>query len=100
MAISRAIGNGKGAILTNHGLLTFGSTVDLAAHLFTLMENCCEVQLLADSGSTCKEKSQIRDEEAGYTEYMIGDNETLYTEFQPDYEMEVHLSKGDFLCKD
>lgn len=99
MEIAKAIGNGKGAILSNHGLLTVGSTVDMAAYLFTLMENSCEVQLLADSASICKDKVYIRDEEAAYTEYMNGDHETLYTEFQPDYQMEIHLSKGDFLFK-
>lgn len=97
-AISRAIGNGKGVILTNHGLLTVGTTVDLAAYLFTLMERSCEVQLLVDSSPN--KKIQIGDQEAAYTEYMNGDQETLYTEFQPDYQKELQLSKADFLFND
>ncbi|OKL61742.1 Meiotically up-regulated gene 14 protein [Talaromyces atroroseus] len=36
---------GKVLMLTNHGLLTVGETVDEAAYLFTLMERSCQIQL-------------------------------------------------------
>lgn len=89
-AIAAALGNGKGVILQNHGLLTVGKTVDEAAYLFTLMERSCECQLLADAALRPGEKLKIcGDEEAAYTEYIAGDPETLYTEFQPEYEMEL-----------
>lgn len=91
-AIAKSLGNGKGVILQNHGLLTVGQTVDEAAYLYTLMERCCECQLLADAalrpGETLKE---CGDDEAAYTEHVGGDPETLYTEFQPDYEMELYM---------
>ncbi|KAG5419898.1 hypothetical protein I9W82_001778 [Candida metapsilosis] len=90
--------NGKGIILQNHGLLTVGSTIDEAAYLFTLMERCCQVQLLAQSASLQGEKCPklIGDEEAQFCESTHGGAETLYTEFQPDLELEMHLN-DDFL---
>ncbi|ABN66787.2 aldolase [Scheffersomyces stipitis CBS 6054] len=95
--IAKAIGNGKAAILQSHGLLTVGQTVDEAAYLFTLMERSCEVQLLAKAALRPGEELKIiPDAEAAYTEHQAGDSETLYTEFQPDYEMEVYLN-DDFL---
>ena len=69
--ISKALGDGKGVILQTHGLLT--------------------VALLP--GEKLK---IIGDEEAAYCERNDGDPETLYTEFQPDFEMEVYLN-DDFL---
>lgn len=95
-AIAKAIGDGKGAILLNHGLLTVGNTVDEAAYLFTLMERSCEAQLMVDAIQGV-EKHIIPDQEAAYTEHINADPDTLYTEFQPDYEMELFLSGGSFL---
>lgn len=94
-AIAASLGNGKGVILQNHGLLTVGQTVDEAAYLFTLFERSCECQLLADAALRPGEKLKIcGDEEAAYTEHMSGDPETLYTEFQPEYEMELYYDRG------
>lgn len=42
-AIANAVGNGKGAILRNHGLITVGQTVDEAAYLLMLMEKSCQI---------------------------------------------------------
>ncbi|CAI5759739.1 unnamed protein product [Candida verbasci] len=90
--IANALGNGKGVVLKNHGLLTVGSTVDEAAYLFTLMEQSCKVELIAKAALKNGEKLHIiGDEEAAYCEHHDGDPETLYTEFQPDYEMEIYL---------
>ncbi|EMG46524.1 mug14 Meiotically up-regulated gene 14 protein [Candida maltosa Xu316] len=95
--IAEAIGNGKAAILQNHGLLTVGKTVDEAAYLFCLLERSCKVQLTAQAALLPGEKLKvIGDEEAAYCEHNDGDPETLYTEFQPDYDMEVYLN-NDFL---
>lgn len=97
LQIAAAIGDGKAAILQNHGLLTVGNTVDEATYLFTLMEKSCEVQLAAQAALLPGEKLKlIGDEEAAYCEYKQADPETLYTEFQPDYEMEIFLN-DDFL---
>lgn len=94
-AIAEAVGQGKGAILRNHGLITVGKTVDEAAYLFTLMERSCETQLLAQAALQPGQELWVcGDEEAAYTEHEAGDPETLYTEFQPDYEMELELNSN------
>lgn len=93
--IAKSLGNGKGSILQNHGLITVGKTVDEAAYLFCLMERSCQAQLLADAALRPGEKLKIvPDEEAAYSEYVQGDSETLYTEFQPDFEMELEYNSN------
>ncbi|KAI5956380.1 hypothetical protein KGF54_000855 [Candida jiufengensis] len=95
--IAQALGDNKGIILQNHGLLTVGSTVDEAAYLFTLLEKSCQVQLLAQQALLPGESLKIiGDKEATYCEFNDGDPETLYTEFQPDYEIELYYN-DDFL---
>ncbi|KAJ3497114.1 hypothetical protein NLG97_g2153 [Lecanicillium saksenae] len=82
----------RAVILQNHGLLTAGGTVDEAAYLYTVMERSCEIQLMVEA--TGIEKKHISDEEAAYTYKYEGDAETLYTEFQPDFQYEVAMSNG------
>ncbi|KAL6942286.1 hypothetical protein ACO0QE_003455 [Hanseniaspora vineae] len=93
--LAAALGNNKAVILQNHGLLTVGETIDEAAYLFTLLERTCEIQLLVEQ--TGLPKKIIGEEEAYYTYYNTSDPETLYTEFQPDYQMELKLTNGEFL---
>lgn len=45
--IATAIGGARAVILRNHGLLTVGSSVDVATGYFLLMERCAEVQVKA-----------------------------------------------------
>ncbi|KAH8893570.1 putative aldolase [Thozetella sp. PMI_491] len=95
--IAAGLGNKRCAILRNHGLLTTGKTVDEAAALFTLMENTCRVQLLAEtSAASGIPKHFCPHEEAEYT-YRLTTPEAMWLEFQPDYQYELHKSKGDFL---
>ncbi|GAB7354546.1 hypothetical protein MBLNU459_g5004t1 [Dothideomycetes sp. NU459] len=91
--IAHALGDGKGCILTNHGLLTVGETVDEAAYLYTLMEKSCQVQLMVEAAGL--EKKIVPDEEAAYTFKMASDPQTLYIEFQPSYKLEEYLN-NDF----
>lgn len=100
----------RAVILQNHGILTAGGTVDEAAYLYTLMERTCEIQLLAEA--TGLEKKLVSEEEAEYTYKYTGDpvgfhhfpygytfsnnqQETLYSEFQPDFQYEVAMSNGE-----
>lgn len=65
--IAKSLGQGKGCILMNHGLLTVGGTVDEAAFLYGLMERSCQIQLLADAAEReGRRKVLIKDEEAQY----------------------------------
>lgn len=95
--IAKALGNGKGCLLMNHGLLTVGKTVDEAAYLFGLMERSCHCQLLAEAAaSNGLQKVLITDEEAAYNFKMESESETLYCEFQPEYDYEEAMSNGAF----
>src|SRR5262249_6254547 len=47
--IAHALGDCKAAILSNHGLLTVGQSVDEAAWWFITMERTCQAQLLAEA---------------------------------------------------
>lgn len=94
--ISEALGDGKAVILQNHGLLTVGETIDEAAFLFILMEKSCQTQMLIDQ-NVSKTKRIISDEAAAYTYHMTSDPESLYAEFQAEYELELRDSNGDFL---
>ena len=63
--IAEALGpKGKGILLSNHGLLTVGNTVDEAAFLFTSMEIACGVQLEVEKAGL--QKKIIGDEEAEF----------------------------------
>lgn len=94
--LAAALGpKGKGMILRNHGLLTVGSTVDEAAYLYTLMERSCQVQLMVEAAAANGvQKVYVPEESAKYTYEMASDPETLYWEFQPDFEYEEMMSDG------
>jgi ribulose-5-phosphate 4-epimerase/fuculose-1-phosphate aldolase len=109
--IAESLGDGKAAILMNHGLLTVGETVDEAAFLFCLMERSCKVQLMADAAG--HEKHYVSDDEAAYNFQMASTpvsreffacipriltmaQDCLYTEFMPHYQYEESLSNGAF----
>lgn len=47
--IAHALGDGKAAILRNHGLLTVGHSVEEAAWWFITMERSCQAQLMAEA---------------------------------------------------
>ncbi|ODV58238.1 putative aldolase [Ascoidea rubescens DSM 1968] len=96
--IAQALGNGKAVILQNHGNLTTGSTVDEAAILFFIMERTSQAQLLADS-CTNNTKRPISDKAAKFTFDALADSDSLYSEFQPEYDYEVYRN-DDFLFKD
>ncbi|KAI5952248.1 hypothetical protein KGF54_003114 [Candida jiufengensis] len=88
----------KAMILQNHGLLTMGKTIDEAAYLFCLMEKTCQIQILCDSvDQKLKPKQIIPDQEADYTAYVTNDSDTLFASFQPEYNLQLKLDKGDFL---
>ena len=50
--IAHALGDGKAAILRNHGLLTVGHSVEEAAWWFITMERSCQAQLMAEAAGT------------------------------------------------
>jgi len=71
--IARALGDGKAAILQNHGLLTVGGSVDEAAFWFISLDKTCHAQLLANAAAVGGyEKKIIDDEDAAFTYEQVG----------------------------
>jgi len=78
--IAHALGDGKAAILRNHGLLTVGHSVDEAAWWFITMERTCQAQLLAEAaGPTVP----IDPQHAATTADQVGSNFGGWLSFQP-----------------
>jgi ribulose-5-phosphate 4-epimerase/fuculose-1-phosphate aldolase len=97
--IADALGDGKAAILQNHGILTVGQTVDEAAFWFLSLDKTCQAQLLIDAaaaGSGHKPKV-IPDAEAAESYKQVGLPEKGWLAFQGYYDEMVAKTGGDFL---
>lgn len=96
--IAAALGQGKAAILQNHGILTVGRSVDEAAFWFLSLERTCQAQLLADAAAAGGyEKILIDEDEAAYTATQVGGPEKGWLAFQP-CEWPRPCLRGLFLC--
>jgi ribulose-5-phosphate 4-epimerase/fuculose-1-phosphate aldolase len=80
--IAHALGGHKAVILSNHGLLTCGETVDAAAWWFITMERTCQAQLLAEAAGT---PVLIDREQAEKTAGQVGSPLAGWFSFQPLY---------------
>ena len=78
--IARALGNYKAVILSNHGLLTVGRTVDAAVWFFIAMDRCCQSQLLAAAAGR---PVPIVHEDALRTRELVGSEPAGWFQFQP-----------------
>src|SRR3954462_3569902 len=81
--IAYALGDHKAAILSNHGLLTVGQSVDEAAWWFITMERTCQAQLLAEAAG---EPVPIDHDEATKTAGQVGNRGAGWYSFQPLYD--------------
>jgi ribulose-5-phosphate 4-epimerase/fuculose-1-phosphate aldolase len=82
--IAQALAGNKAVILSNHGLLTVGTTsVDEAAWWFITMERSCQAQLLAEAAGT---PVLIDAEQAKKTALQTGGARSGWQQFQPLYE--------------
>lgn len=102
--IARTLGDRhKNLIMQNHGLLTCGGTVAEAAGFFIALERACQTQLLTEaavapaSGSGLK-KTFVGDDEAAYTKKGTGSPEVMYLQFDPEYQLVLKETAGDFLA--
>ena len=87
--IAHALAGNKAAILSNHGLLTVGtSSVDEAAWWFITMERTCQAQLLAEAAGT---PVLIDEEMAAMTSTQVGQPLAGWLSFQPLYDWIVAL---------
>ena len=81
--IAQALGGCKAAILSNHGLLTVGRTVDEAAWWFVTMERTCQAQLVAEAAGT----PVAIDPEVAHTTFgQTGGHQVGWRQFQPLYD--------------
>ncbi len=81
--LAHALGDSKAVILSNHGLLTVGQSVDEAAWWFITMERTCQAQLLAESAGT---PVLIDPEQAEKTAEQVGNGLAGWFSFQPLYD--------------
>src|SRR6185503_1440938 len=81
--IAHALGDGKAAILANHGLLTVGQSVDEATWWFITMERTCQAQLLAEAAGT---PVLIDPDQAEKTATQVGSHVAGWFSFQPLYD--------------
>ena len=81
--IAHSLGGSKAVILSNHGLLTVGHTVDEAAWWFITMERTCQAQLLAEAAGT---PVLIDPEQAEKTAGQVGSPLAGWVSFQPLYD--------------
>lgn len=78
--IAHALGDNKAVILSNHGLLTVGHTVEEAAWWFITMERTCQSQLIAMGAGT---PIPIDHEDAALTASQVGSHAAGWFQFQP-----------------
>lgn len=81
--IAAALGHRKAVILSNHGLLTVGETVDAAAWWFITMERTCQAQLLAEAAGN---PVDIDPDTAKLTSSQVGLHRSGWRSFQPLYD--------------
>ncbi len=81
--IAHALADNKAAILSNHGLLTVGRSVDEAAWWFITMERTCQAQILAESVGT---PVPIDADQAALTAKQVGGHGSGWLSFQPLYD--------------
>jgi len=96
----------KNLIMQNHGLLTAGGTVAEAAAVFIALERACQTQLLVESSIAPSsvggvlgnlKKTIVDDETALYTKKGTGSPEAMYMQFEPEYQLVLRETSGEFL---
>ena len=78
--IAHALGDTKAVILSNHGNLTVGHSVDEAVWWFITLERTCHAQLMAEAAGT---PIAIDAEMAALTQTQVGSHLAGWFSFQP-----------------
>jgi ribulose-5-phosphate 4-epimerase/fuculose-1-phosphate aldolase len=81
--IAKALGQNRGVILQNHGLLTVGDSVEAAAWWYIAMERSCQVQLLAEAASHGKPLKMVSKAAAEQAFPIVGSSYAGWFQFQP-----------------
>ncbi len=78
--------------------MSCGGTVDEAAAFFIALERACQAQLLAEAAAANGiQKKYVGEKEAEYTKEKSGTPAVIYTQLQPEYNMILKETGGDFL---
>ncbi|KAI0489906.1 class II aldolase and Adducin domain-containing protein [Xylaria cf. heliscus] len=96
--IAESLGQKKAAILSNHGLLTVGKSVESCVFWFTSLEKCCHAQLLADAAAAGRggETVKITGEEAAFTYKTIGSEKAGWFSAKPAFDMMEHEAGNEY----
>lgn len=99
IAIAKALGNKKAALLQNHGLLTCGDTIEGAVFWFMSLEKCCHAQLMADAAAqgTGGKTIKIDEVDAAYTFKSVGSPRAGWFSAKPTFDMMAHESGIDYM---
>ena len=89
--IGQALGDHKAVILSNHGMLTVGETVDSAAWWFLTLERTAQSQLMAYAAGTPR---QIGHDEATQTRGQVGYELAGWFQFQPIWDRDQPRQPG------
>ena len=82
--IASALGDKTVLFMQNHGILTTGTSIDVALWFFFSLERCCQSQLMADAAGTT---TLIPHETAIKTREFIANDFAAWASFQPLYDM-------------
>jgi ribulose-5-phosphate 4-epimerase/fuculose-1-phosphate aldolase len=98
IAIAKALGNKKAALLQNHGLLTCGKTIESTVFWFMSLEKCCHVQLMADAaaGGRGGETKKIDDKDAEFTYQTVGTEMAGWFSAKPTFDLMESESGVDY----
>ncbi|CAK7221662.1 hypothetical protein SEUCBS140593_004641 [Sporothrix eucalyptigena] len=74
--------------------------VDEAVGYFIALERACQAQLLVEAAAANGiPKTFVGEEEAAFTKKNAGTPAVLFAQFQPEYDMIVKETGGEFLSK-
>jgi ribulose-5-phosphate 4-epimerase/fuculose-1-phosphate aldolase len=98
IAIAKALGKNKAALLQNHGLLTCGKTIESTVFWFMSLEKCCYAQLMADAaaGGRGGETIKINEEDAAYTYQTVGTESAGWFSAKPTFDLMESESGVDY----
>lgn len=72
--------------------------MDEAVAYFIALERACQTQLLVEAAAANGvPKKYVAHEEAAYTKKAAGTPAVLFAQFQPEYDMVLRETNGDFL---
>ena len=84
----------KAALLSNHGVLTVGKSIEEAIFWFLSLERCCQVSLLANASGTPR---KIEDAEAELNRTTMGHSHAGWFSALPEFELAEHNASGQHL---